>query len=314
MPTSSSDSGSRSPALIGWLTPGHDGEQPERDERRGPRPGAGTPEGDQRRDAGGQQDDGAHALHEHPEREVVLGFRLRRGHPFEQMAPRHEAYDRPRDRVRHEQGLVRQQRHRERGLGHADRGVGQDAAHVAALGDAAPARDHVVEHRDERGQEQRGDDEHRPHAGRADGMQPACDEQQEDGGGDQRPPQVVEHLPAPDRRDAGRGAAEGPGQQLPVATGPAVLADGRDQVARRKLLEQRHVGDEARTREQPLEEVVAQQRVLGYPARERLLECVDGVDTRAGVRSLAEEVLVHVGDGGGVGIDAARAGEDALIE
>ena len=76
----------------------------------------------------------------------------------------------------------------------------------------------------------------------------------------------------------------------------------------------------ARRRSQPgaregaLEQIVAQERVLGDPPRQRLLERVDVVDALAGVAPLAEQVLVDVGDGGGVGIDAGRAGEDALEE
>ena len=67
-------------------------------------------------------------------------------------------------------------------------------------------------------------------------------------------------------------------------------------------------------REDALEEIVAQERVLGDPSRERGLEGVHVVDALAGVGALAEEILVHVGDGERVGIDAARAREDALEE
>ncbi len=81
-------------------------------------------------------------------------------------------------------------------------------------------------------------------------------------------------------------AAEDPRQQLPVAARPAVLARRRDVVARRELLDDLDVGDEPGAREDALEEIVAEERVLGDPAGERRLEGVDVVDALAGVRAL----------------------------
>ena len=194
------------------------------------------------------------------------------------------------------------------------RRVGQDTAHVAPFRDPATARHHVVHRGHERRQQQGGDDERRPQTRPPDGMQPARHEQQEDRGRRQRPPQVVEHLPTPDQRQARAGSTEYPGEELPVATRPAMLANGGDQVARRELLEQRDVGDQPGAREQAFEEIVAQQRVLGYPAGERPLERIDVVDALAGVGPFGEEVLVDVRHGGGVRIDAAGPGERPLIE
>ena len=93
-----------------------------------------------------------------------------------------------------------------------------------------------------------------------------------------------------------------------------MLARRRDLVAGRKILEQLDVGDQRGAREEPLEEVVAEQRVFRHSPLERALERVDVVDALAGVRAFAEEVLIHVRDGGGVGIDAGRAGEHAPKE
>ena len=59
------------------------------------------------------------------------------------------------------------------------------------------------------------------------GQQPAGKQCQQRHRGQQRPAQVVDHLPAPDRRNAAAiiaPAPENPGQKLPVATRPAVLA------------------------------------------------------------------------------------------
>ena len=65
---------------------------------------------------------------------------------------------------------------------------------------------------------------------------------------------------------AGRVArpAEDPGQELPVAARPAMLAGRRDQVVRRELVEQLDVGHQPGAGEDALEQVVAEQRVLGH--------------------------------------------------
>ena len=136
----------------------------------------------------------------------------------------------------------------------------------------------------------------------------------------QRAPQIVEHLPAADRRDgaalpilAGDGAAaEDPGQQLPVAARPAVVAQRGDVVAGGKLLDDLDIGGEAGAGEDALEQIVAEQRRVRHTAGERGLEGVDVVDALAGVGAFAEQVLIDVGDRRGIGIDAAHAGKDAL--
>ena len=66
--------------------------------------------------------------------------------------------------------------------------------------------------------------------------------------------------------------------------------------------------------EDPLEEVVAQEGVLRHAAGQGRLEGVDVIDALAGVRAFAEEILVDVGDCGGIGIDPGRTGEDPLEE
>ena len=91
-----------------------------------------------------------------------------------------------------------------------------------------------------------------------------------------------------------------------------MLARRRDQVIGGKLLEQLDVGYQTGPRERPLEQIVAQQRVLGDPLGQSLLESVEVVDALAGVRSLREQVLVDIGHRGRVGVDAGRPGRDAL--
>ena len=56
----------------------------------------------------------------------------------------------------------------------------------------------------------------------------------------------------------------------------------------------------------PLEEVVAEEPVLGGAAPERAFERVDVVDALAGVDALSEEVLIDVGDRVAVEIERWR--------
>ena len=107
-------------------------------------------------------------------------------------------------------------------------------------------------------------------------------------------------------------SAQDPRQQLPVAPRPAVLTGGADQVVRRVFVEQRDIGHEARSGEDSFEQVVTQQGVLRHRPVHRRVEGIDVVDPLAGEAALLEEVLVDVGDGRRVGIDAGRSAEDAL--
>ena len=133
--------------------------------------------------------------------------------------------------------------------------------------------------------------------------------------------QIVDHLPATDSRKRVVGAtrvraipgeAENPRQQLPIAASPALMTSGAHIVARRKFLDDLDVGREARARKRPLEEIMAQQGCVGRPPGERRLEVVDFVDAFARIGTLAEHVLIDVGNGRGIGIDAAGAREHAL--
>jgi len=91
-----------------------------------------------------------------------------------------------------------------------------------------------------------------------------------------------------------------------------MLAQRRDVVTRGKFLDHFHVGGEAGAREDSLEQVVRQQRALRHAARERGLEGIDVVDALAREGSFTQQILVDVGDGGGVWIDAGRAREHPL--
>ena len=93
-----------------------------------------------------------------------------------------------------------------------------------------------------------------------------------------------------------------------------MLAGGGHPVVGGSALEQLDVGDEAGTREDALEEVVTQQRVLRHPPRQGRFECVDVVDSLAGIGPFPEEVLIDVGDGRRVRVDAGRTRRQALEE
>ena len=66
------------------------------------------------------------------------------------------------------------------------------------------------------------------------------------------------------------------------------------------------------TGESALQQIVAQHRALGNPAVERSLEGIDVVDALADVRAFVEQVLIDIGYGKGIGIEAARARKRAL--
>jgi hypothetical protein len=84
-------------------------------------------------------------------------------------------------------------------------------------------------------------------------------------------------------------------------------------VAGGELLEEIHVGHQSGAREQTLEEIVAEERVLRGLPLERRLEGVDVVDPFSRVGAFFEEVLIHIGDRGGVGVHTAAARDDPLV-
>ena len=91
-----------------------------------------------------------------------------------------------------------------------------------------------------------------------------------------------------------------------------MLAGGCDPVVGWGALEQLDVGDEAGAREHSLEEIVAQQRVVRHPPRQRRLERVHVVDAFAGIRPFSPKVLVDVGHRRRIRVDPGRAGREAL--
>ena len=108
--------------------------------------------------------------------------------------------------------------------------------------------------------------------------------------------------------------AQDPGQELPVAPHPSVMAAGGHLVVGGKRLEEVHVGRQPGARERTLEEIVTEERILRDFALEGRLEDIDVIDPLPRVRPLTEEVLIHIGDRGRVRIHARGARNDPLVD
>ena len=91
-----------------------------------------------------------------------------------------------------------------------------------------------------------------------------------------------------------------------------MLASRGGRIVRRKLIEELDIGDESCPREDPFKEVVTQQDILRHPPNKGCLKCIYVVNPFADVRPLTKKVLVDVGDGRCVRVNAAWAREDAL--
>ena len=174
--------------------------------------------------------------------------------------------------------------------------------------------EHDEEQRHDVRRRHRADGEQGPAARIARQHQPAGEEEQQPGRLDQAAAQVVADLPAREQREpVGLGAvgpghpAAKPGQELPVAPDPAVLAQGKAEVARGVVVVDHDVGDEAGAGVVALDQVVRQERVLGEAAAGRQAERGHVVDPLAGEAPLTVEVLVDVAYGGGVGVHAGMA-------
>ena len=301
----------------------HRGDTPRRGEQGRERPG--TIAGKRRQHQAGNAQDGttSHPRSKPGQGQAIPAGGLGRGDPFQQMAAAGEqAPQRAADRIAHQPGLVGKEGDGECDVRDGPAQVGGQRPQMACHGDIGRARHHTRQHRDHDRQQHRGKHEPRPHQRGAE-RQCEADRQRRDAGRcGEAAPQVVEHLPSPDGRNGTmRGAgpvrrsapADDPRQQLPVATGPPVVAQRADVVARGEILHHFDVGGQCGAGEDALEQVVAEHGAVRHTTRQRGLERVDVVDALAGIGTLAEQVLVDVRDGGGVGVDATGAGEDALV-
>ena len=154
----------------------------------------------------------------------------------------------------------------------------------------------------------------RPHPRVPRQRDPACDEERDGRRSNQAATQVVEDLPARDRRQtvaleafARVNDRQQPLQDLPVAAHPAMLPARVDEHARRIVVDDFHVGDERGPRVESFEEIVRQQRVVRHAPIEHRAEGVDFVQALAGEDALVKEVLIDVRDRGRIRIDAGVA-------
>ena len=104
------------------------------------------------------------------------------------------------------------------------------------------------------------------------------------------------------------------GKQLPVSAHPAVQAGDGHFIMRGEFLKEFDIGDECRAREEPFEQVVAEQCIFGNASFERGLDRVDGGNSFADVRAFFEKILIHVRHGKGVRVNACRPRINFLIE
>ena len=186
---------------------------------------------------------------------AVIG-RLRKCYPFQQIRagdeqPKHGAQD----GVQRQIGDPREKSDIEQYLGGGEQQIVRHVAGMAAQGEAfAPGYDRRQD-RQQRRQRNHQRQEGGPHPGSGRGQLPADQECQQGGGRRKGTPDIVQHLPAAQRRHArtllriAKTDPQNPGQQLPVAAHPAVLARHLDIVARGKFLHQLDVGGQRGARE-----------------------------------------------------------------
>ena len=295
-------------------------QEPQEQERRGRGQRVRLRQRNQGRDPSG--DDGArHHLDDEVSQALPThqpgGSRGGRGgrFPFEQPAPGdRQAHQRQHDRVRGRPRVVGQERQAERHLRERRGGVLPQVAPEYRERLRLPRPDQQPPHQR---QQLRGDDHQgrrHPEPVRAGQRRPARHQHRQEHGRGEAPPQVVQNLPAADERQrvaldavARRDEGKEPEENLPVAANPAMLPPRVRQDAGGILVHELHVGDQGHPRMEPLEQVVRQQRVLRHAVVERGHEGVHVVEALAGEDPFGEQVLVGVGDGRGVGIDAGMA-------
>ena len=136
---------------------------------------------------------------------------LRRGNPFEEMPAGNEQPGQgPYDGVGHQPRLMRKEADHERRLGESEAEIGAKRAEVAAHGDSRPPRDDGSDDGDQGRQYNRREYEESPNRRRLERQGPSRQQGEDCSRSRQRTSQIVEHLPAADRRD---------GATLPILAG-----------------------------------------------------------------------------------------------
>ncbi len=246
------------------------------------------------------------------------GFGLGGGLPFEEALAGDEAADHGADDgVDGHHGLVREKGEGEQSGEERLLEACEDVSGAALLLAEEGTTD-AEEELDKDGNEEQEEGDEGPVNRTAGKAEPSGDQQDHGRGLDEGAAQIVENLPAGDGRDgvadelAGLvgNAAEEPLGDLPVAADPAVFAARVGAVVRGVIVDDLDVGGEAGAGVGALDEVVAEEGVAGEALFEHSVEGGDFVDAFAGEAALGVEVLVDVGDGAGVDIEAGLAGVD----
>ena len=84
-------------------------------------------------------------------------------------------------------------------------------------------------------------------------------------------------------------------------------------VARRVLLIELHIAQQTGPGVTPFQQIVAENPVFGQPPGQGPFECVHFIDALADERAFAEQVLVYIGNGARIRIDAGLAGAHVRI-
>ncbi len=100
--------------------------------------------------------------------------------------------------------------------------------------------------------------------------------------------------------------AEQPPEQLPVAARPSMLPCRGHLVAGREIFYDFDVGNETGSCKRALEQVMAEERVLGDSPAQRILEGIDVVNSLARERTFSKQILVDVGDRENIRVEPSR--------
>ena len=108
-------------------------------------------------------------------------------------------------------------------------------------------------------------------------------------------------------------ARQQPACNLPIPANPAMAPAHVRAVAGRIFLVQLHIAQQPRPRVAPFQKIVAEDPVLGKAPVECPLERIDIIDPLADERAFVKEVLVNVGDGARIRVDARLTPEQVRV-
>ena len=139
------------------------------------------------------------------------------------------------------------------------------------------------------------------------------EQQQQRGRCHQGTAQVVHHLPTVNGGQRQAASAHQEGQQLPVSAGPAVQARSRHVGMVRRAFHQGDFADCRTASERTFEQVVAEHLTFGQAQRQCTVHGLHIQQALAGEAAFAEQVLVDLGAGGAVRVQAAVAVEEHVV-